>query len=130
MRGNLLKQLFWFGATGAAAAATHLLVVVLLVEGGGAAPLVANIGGFLVAFGVSYPGHRYLTFATGRAPPAQSLPRFFLVAGLGFLLNESLFALLLLLTPLPYPAALLLVLGLVAVVTYLLSRHWAFLPHS
>lgn len=120
------RQLFWFGATGAAAAATHLLVVLLLVEGGGLAPLAANVGGFLVAFLVSYGGHRHLTFADHAAPVAQSLPRFFLVACLGFLCNEGLFALLLAFTELPYPAALVLVLLAVAVLTFVLGRCWAF----
>ncbi|MFZ5562324.1 MAG: GtrA family protein [Pseudomonadota bacterium] len=121
-----MRQLFWFGATGTAAAATHLLVVLLLVEGGGLPPLRANGGGFLAAFAVSYLGHRHLTFAAPAAPLAQSLPRFFLVACGGFLLNEGLFALLLACTALPYPAALAGVLLAVAAVTFLLSRHWAF----
>jgi putative flippase GtrA len=127
MKRALLRQLFWFGATGAAAAVTHLLVVILLVEAWGAAPLVANAGGFLVAFGVSYLGHRHLTFAAGAVPARQSLPRFLLVAGLGFALNEGLFALLLATTALPYQAALVLVLLAVAGVTFLLSRQWAFM---
>lgn len=120
------RQLFWFGATGAAAAATQLLAVMVLVESGGLAPLLANGFGFLVAFGVSYLGHRHLTFSAHDVMTARSLPRFFLVAVLGFLLNELLFALLLTQTALPYWFALALVLLAVAVITFVMSRGWAF----
>lgn len=121
-----MRQLLWFGLTGAAAALTHLLSVLALVEGAGLAPLAANLGGFLLAFGVSYLGHRHLTFTATHLPHAQTLPRFLGVAVAGFALNEALFALLLAYTALPYALALALVLALVASLTFLLGRHWAF----
>lgn len=119
------RQLFFFLLTGAMAALTHLLVVVLLVEAGMLAPLIANAGGFAIAFFVSYAGHHRFTFAALECPHRQGLPRFLLVACSGFLLNESLFALLLR-ARWPYPAALLVALLAVAVLTFLLSRYWAF----
>ena len=56
-----------FIAVGCMAAAVHLGVVVLLVGGLGWAPLVANVVGWLVAFGFSLTGHRLLTFRSRRA---------------------------------------------------------------
>ena len=118
-----------FLAVGATAALVHAAVVWMLVSSAQLAPLVANVGGFAVAFWVSFFGHRYLSFTHGRHSPWQrALPRFALVAGLAFGGNELLYALLLHFTDLPYLLALVLVLGLVAVGTYLLSRFWAFSP--
>lgn len=121
-----MRQLLWFGLTGAAAATTHLLLVLWLVEGAGLAPLRANVAGFGLAFLVSYSGHRHFTFAGCGSPHHQALPRFLMVALAGLLLNQGLFAVLLSLTPLPYPLALVLVLAVVAALTFVLGRHWAF----
>ena len=124
-----MKKLAAFGLVGLTAAGVHYLVVWLLVSHYAVAPLAANVGGFLVAFWTSFFGHRHLSFAHARpAPVRQSLPRFAAVALTGFAVNESLYAWLLAYTPLPYTWALVLVLGTVAVATYLLSRFWAFLP--
>lgn len=124
------RRLFWFVATGCTAAAVHFGVVVLLVARFGAAPLWANLGGWLVALGVSFTGHLRLSFADQAAPAARSARRFFLVSALGFVVNESAYALLLHGSGLGYRAALAAVLVGVAVLTYLLSRHWAFLGGS
>lgn len=121
-----MSRLFWFGMTGTAAALAHLGVVLALVEGAGQAPLGANVGGFLVGFAVSYGGQRYLTFADTAQAHARTLPRFFAVACLGFLLNEGFYALLLAGTALPYLLALAVVLVAVAAVTFTLSRYWVF----
>lgn len=121
-----MRQLLWFGLTGATAAITHLFVVLWLVEGAGLAPLRANVAGFGLAFIVSYAGHRHFTFAGCDSPHHQALPRFLLVALAGLLLNQGAFALLLSFTSLPYPLALVLVLAAVAVLTFVLGRHWAF----
>lgn len=119
-------RLLRFGVAGSLAALVHLLLVVALVERAALSPLRANAAGFGVAFLVSYGGQRYFTFADGDSPHRQALPRYLVVAASGWLLNQSLFALLLACTPLPYPLALGLVLALVAAVTFLLARHWVF----
>jgi putative flippase GtrA len=121
------RRLFWFVATGCVAAAVHFGVVVGLVGRFGMPPLLANVGGWAVALGVSFVGHLRLSFADQAAPAARSARRFLLVSALGFGINESAYALLLLDGGLGYRVALAAVLLGVAVVTYLLSRHWAFL---
>ncbi|MCY1537435.1 GtrA-like protein [compost metagenome] len=89
-------------------------------------PLTANLLGFLPAFKVSYWGHRLKTFNAGAVSHTLALPRFFLVACLGFALNEAVYFLLLRFTQLDYRPALLLVLAAVAALTFLLGRLWAF----
>jgi len=118
-----------FGVVGLTAAAVHYWTVVALVELLGIAPLRANVGGFIVAFWVSYFGHRYWTFSDTvdrQAGQTQSFLRFLSVAVLGFMMNEFLFFLLLHYTGMPYYIALAIVVLTVAVMTYVLSRLWAF----
>lgn len=120
-----MRSLLWFGAVGASAAAVHFGVVVLAVNLLACAPLIANVLGFMLAFCVSFVGHHRLSFAAQRARGRQALPRFALVALLGFASNELMYAVLLGLG-MEYRLALLLVLVAVAAMTWLLSRHWAF----
>lgn len=128
--GGLMMRLqsqLLFIAVGAAAAGVHLSVVWLLVHFGSVLPLVANPFGFFIAFWVSFFGHKHGSFRRDEPHSmARTLPRFALVAVAGFVFNELLFAALLAWTPIPYAVALFLVIGIVAVLTYLSSRHWAF----
>ncbi|KDE40118.1 MAG: GtrA family protein [Nitrincola lacisaponensis] len=121
----MLAQVSRFALVGISALIVHWLVVRLLVPLG-MPPLIANVFGFAVAFNVSYFGHRKLTFKADALNHSRTLPRFASVALGSFAVNEALYALLLMLTPLRYDVALLLVLGIVAVLTYLFSRFWAF----
>lgn len=118
-----------FGIVGLTAAAIHYWTVVVLVELFGMAPLRANIGGFIVAFWCSYFGHRHWTFSDTidrQAKGRQSFLRFLSVALLGFCMNALLFFLFLHYTTVPYYVALAIVVLVVAAMTYLLSRLWAF----
>jgi len=120
-----VSSLLWFGLVGASAAAVHFGVVWLLVSQGMLAALIANVLGFLLAFGVSFLGHHRLSFAAQQARGRDALPRFALVAVLGFVSNELMYAVLLR-WGMEYRLALLLVLITVAAMTWLLSRHCAF----
>lgn len=120
-------RLLRFGAVGLLAAAVHYWTVIGLVELLQILPLQANFGGFAVAFWVSYFGHRYWTFDNpGGIAAAASFLRFLATALLGFCLNELLFYLFLRYLELPYYVALAVVVAIVAVMTYVLSRWWAF----
>ena len=116
-----------FVAVGCAAAATHLGVVLLLVGGYGWPPLVANVGGWLAAFVVSFSGHQWLTFRAAGAPPWRAARRFFVLSALGFGINELAYAITLHWTGWRYDVLLALILVGVAFITYLLSSRWAFL---
>jgi putative flippase GtrA len=117
----------WFIVVGCLAATVHFGVVVGLVHGLTLPPLAANVAGWLVAFVVSFSGHFHLTFRSLRAPLRRSAWRFFLVSAFGFSANEITYAALLHWTGLNYALTLAIVLIAVAVATWLLSRHWAFL---
>ena len=119
------QQLVFFSGIGGSAALAHLLIVLNLVSYLQIDPLVANIIAFFIAFNISYFGHKYLTFAEIENQKQLSLPHFFLVASSAGVLNELLYFLLLNYTAINYLLALTLVLGLVAVYSFFLSRFWA-----
>lgn len=122
---RLSQRLVFFTGIGGFAALVHILVVMNLVTYVNLHPLIANVFAFLIAFNVSYLGHKYLTFANIGEQKQLSLPHFFLVASSAGLINEGLYYLLLSYTQINYLIALILVLGLVAVYSYILSHFWA-----
>ncbi|WP_173237892.1 GtrA family protein [Legionella antarctica] len=122
---KLPHRLIYFGVTGVSAATVHVITVSGLVTFMQVRPLVANIFAFLLAFNVSFLGHRYFTFAKLHNQKQLSLPHFFLVASSAGVINELLYFLLLDYTPLGYLIALIIVLGLVSVYSFMLSRFWA-----
>ncbi len=116
----------WFAMIGAAAALVHYITAVSLESLEWLSAAHANIVGFLAAFPVSYFGHRFLSFAHLNAQHRQALPRFFSVALLGFIANQTLVLTGLACTPLPFWLVLGIVMVVVALSTYLLSHFWAF----
>jgi putative flippase GtrA len=121
---RLFQSGFWFSLIGALAALVHLMVFELLRSR--ILPELANLGGFLVAFGVSFVGHRRLSFQGSTTPVKTSLLRFGVTAGAGFVANELFFMLALHVLSWPVWPALITALLLAAAQTYLLSRWWAF----
>ena len=115
------QQLLFFSGIGASAALAHLLSVLNLVSHFSIEPLLANV----IAFNISYLGHKYLTFSQLENQKQLSLPHFFLVAFSAGVLNELLYYLLLNYTTIHYLLALVVVLGLVATYSFFLSRFWA-----
>lgn len=119
------QQILFFSGIGGSAALAHLLVVLNLVSHFDIEPLVANIIAFFIAFNISYLGHKHLTFSQLENQKQLSLPHFFLVASSAGILNEVLYFLLLNYTSIHYLLALIVVLGLVAIYSFFLSRFWA-----
>lgn len=119
-----MSSTFWFLAVGSTAAATHVAVFSL------AAPYLwpelANAVGFVIAFFVSFGGHRWLSFSDASTSVGTSLGRFALTAFSGFACNELVFVLLLRALQWNELVALISALVLAAGQTYLLSRFWAF----
>lgn len=123
---RMSRELICFALVGCTAMLVHFLLVALLLVPAGMAPLLANVLGFLLAFQVSYWGHSRYTFRVGAAAHGKAMARFFAVACLSFALNELLYFLLLRYTALDYRSALLVVLALVAALTFALGKLWAF----
>ncbi|HHT0592441.1 TPA: GtrA family protein [Legionella anisa] len=122
---KLRHRLIYFLGIGGAAAFVHLFTVFNLVKFMHVQALVANVLAFLIAFNVSFLGHKYLTFSQLRDEKNLSLPHFFLVAASAGIINEMLYFLLLRYTTLNYLFALFLVLGFVSVYSFLISKFWA-----
>jgi len=115
---------FWFLAVGGAAAATHMGVFALAQ--GHMWPELANALGFVIAFGVSFAGHRLLSFKDAGTSVATSFRRFGVTALAGFASNEIVFVVLLRGLGFPSLLALFLALAFAAGQTFVLSRFWAF----
>jgi putative flippase GtrA len=122
----LVRQISWFIAVGCAAAGTHWLVVVGCVEILHARPLIANLVGWMVAFGVSFSGHFLLTFRHQAGAWHVAARRFFVISAAGFLINEATYAWLLHRTAVRYDLLLALVLVAIAILTFIVSRLWGF----
>ena len=115
---------FWFLAVGGSAALTHMGVFALAQAH--MLPELANARGFVVAFFVSFAGHRLLSFKDAATSVATSLGRFAVTALAGFASNELIFSLLLRALDLPALLALFIALVFAAGQTFLFSRYWAF----
>lgn len=120
------QSISWFTVIGAAAAAVHYVVAVSLEWTQLLPPSQANVAGFLMAFPVSYFGHRAFSFSKQTATHSHAFPRFLAIAVVGFVANQLLLIAALRYTWLPFWFALGLVMVIIAASTYLLSRHWAF----
>lgn len=126
-----LKSATWFTLIGVIAAIVHYAVAVSLEYFEILTASEANIAGFLMAFPVSFIGHKTYSFpdrqlSSHQLSSAKSLVRFFFVAVLGFLANQSLVVINVHTLRLSFWFALGVVMVFVAVSTYLLSRYWAF----
>ena len=115
---------FWFLVVGTSAALTHWVVLALsqtymVAE-------LANALGFVVAFWVSFGGHRWLSFRDARTSVPQSLLRFGVTSLAGFATNEFVFSALLRLLEFPLGLAWFLAAASAAAQTFVLSRFWAF----
>lgn len=118
-------RLIYFASIGGTAALVHLMTVFSLVTFLHMSALIANLFAFLIAFNVSFWGHKYLTFSRLYDEKTLSFPHFFLVAVSAGIINETFYFFFLHYTQLDYMLALILVLGSVSVYSFILSRFWA-----
>jgi putative flippase GtrA len=126
LRNKLVQQILRFGTVGTTAAGVQVGLVALFVEFNLLTPLAANIIAFFIAFQVSYWGHRQWTFNANDRDHRVTLPRLFLIASSAFVANETLFYIFLKDLHLQYILALMLVLTILPVVTFSLSKFWVF----
>ena len=120
-----MQSLIRFGTTGVLATLTHVAVFVALVEWLNLRPLYAAAPAFLAAVGVSY-GLNYRWTFRADGPHQVMLPRFVLVALAGLGINLLITWLVVDVGKYWYGFALMLVVTLVPLMTYLLSRFWVF----
>jgi putative flippase GtrA len=128
---HLALQYARFGTVGLTAAAIHVLVFVAAMELARLVPLVANFVAFGVAVLVSFFGHLQWTFrgqtaGGGRTQGRVALPRFILVALTGLALNSLAVYLVVNILAWPYYYAIALMISVVPLVVFVLSKFWAF----
>ena len=111
-----------FLVVGAVATLVHVLLYVAAVATLGWSPLAANALGFAAGVQVSYFGHGRWTFREAVGSPL----RFWAVAGLGFVLNSLFVQLVTVGLGLSYVWAIPLIAGVTPVLTFALSKLWAF----
>ena len=122
---RLAHQFVRYAGAGAVATACHYATLIAAVEVGGASPVLAAMFGFLVGGSISYGLNRSWTFGSDRAHEA-AVPRFAIVAFIGFLLTGAFMALLTGPLGLHYLLAQVTTTGLVMIWTFLGHRHWTF----
>lgn len=143
-RNSASFQALWFLAVGASAALVHFLVLISIVNFTNISPSWANVGAFLVAFGVSFLGHFYFTFKQFNYPDKgckqsndqkntthylPALAKWFGSSMLGFLANQSLFVLGMSYFGQHYYILIwLIVTGIITIMTFALGKFWAFKP--
>lgn len=127
----LFNQVAKFASVGLVATGVHTLVYALLGGLQQITPMAANFLAFLVAFVFSYVGHFKFTFAEEmdgrsmqRAFGVQL--RFFIVALIGLALNSGVVWLTTEIFTLNYLFAIVPMVFLVPLLTFGLSRLWAF----
>jgi putative flippase GtrA len=120
------RRLLRFVAVGGAATLVHWSAAIAAGRFGGVAPAEADLLGWMAGFGVSFSGQFGITFRDQGAPMGRAMARFFVVSIGGFGLNLALYTALLHASPWPHELLLAIVLAVVASLTYVLSRHWAF----
>jgi putative flippase GtrA len=103
----------------------HFSIVVTLVQHYAYEPLIANIFAFIISFQAGYFGHRHFTFTGTTTLHAVAFPKLLTLQIFNFIANESLFYFFLSLH-LPYQLALLLVLSILPLFTFTVSKLWIF----
>jgi putative flippase GtrA len=120
-----MNSLIRFGLSGGVATLTHVAVFVALVEWVNLRPVYASVPAFLTAVGVSYVlNYRWTFQATG--PHQVLLPRFVLVAVIGLVLNLFITYLFVDQAQLWYGYALMAIILVIPITTFVLSRFWVF----
>ncbi|MDD7805395.1 MAG: GtrA family protein [Endozoicomonas sp. (ex Botrylloides leachii)] len=122
-----MNRLIKFILVGSLAACVHLAILHTLVSYFSLTPLSGNIIAFAIAFFISYTGQSLWTFGHKQHKHTITLLRFLATQLFcSFALNQGLYALLLHFTGLNYMMASFVVLITVPLVTYTLSKYWAF----
>ena len=122
-----MNQLIKFAVVGSLAALIHLSILHLLVQAQWLTPLYANAVAFITSFIASYLGQSLWTFNHREHDHRTTMLRFLVTQLLcSFVLNQGLYSLLLTYTTIHYMLASFLVLAIVPVATFTISKYWAF----
>ena len=121
----MVRQILKFGLVGGLATGVHMVIGFLLIHAGWPV-LIANGAAFIMAFLVSLAGHLGFTFADQQADFPKALWKFAAVAVTGFGCNQAILSCIVLWSDVADTTALFIATTCSAIVTFVLSRSWAF----
>ncbi len=121
----MIAQFCRFGTVGVLATLVHLALSLLLFRSG-VALHIANALAFFCAFSISFIAHFWFTFAVKSASILKALLRYFIVAVTGYALNGGVLIAAEATGKISAEPALILAVGLAAILSFFLSRSWAF----
>lgn len=120
-----LISLLRFCIVGVATTITHIVIVAFILVFNLMPIFTANFTAFLTAFCVSFIGNYKWTFKSHNNLK-RSLGRYFLIASLGFIVNNIILFILIYEKILPPLYAAIISACFIPIVTFLLSKYWAF----
>ena len=121
---QLVRQLLSFGTVGMLATVVHVSLAYFLMIQTETNPYLANLAGFLAAFGISFIGNARLTFRYDGNLSGPAVR--FLVISLASLALTSTITALVEAYGLPRWTYVAMTLAVVPPVTFLLSKFWVF----
>lgn len=119
-------QIIKFVVVGILAALVHLSVLWLLVNLLGVFPLIANAIAFALAFSVSFLGQSLWTFSHKTHNHTAMIRYLVIQLTCSFVLNQGLYTVLIVYTSLNYLVASFMALATIPIITFTLSKYWAF----
>ena len=119
------RHLLLFAALGGIGTLAHYAVLISLVQSGLAGPVAGSTAGFLVGGLTNYQLSRRIVFRSSK-PHHEAMSKFFLIAGIGLVINAALMALLTGPLGAPYLPAQILVTGLLVLWHYSGNALWTF----
>lgn len=120
-----LRHLLLFAALGGIGTVAHYAVLISFVQSGLAGPVVGSTAGFLVGGLTNYQLSRRIVFRSHK-PHHEAMTKFFLIAGIGLVINAALMTLLTGPLGAPYLPAQILVTGLLVLWHYTGNALWTF----
>jgi putative flippase GtrA len=120
-----LRQFLRFGVIGVAATLTHIAAALVMIERLGIDIMAANAFAFCIAFPVSYFGNHAWTFRANGGH-GMHVPRFLATSLGGLALNQAIVFVATRHFGLHYLTAILIVVALVPLLTFVASKLWAF----
>lgn len=120
-----LRHIALFAALGALGTLAHYAVLIGLVQAGLTGPVAGSTLGFLTGGFVNYQLNRRVVFRSSK-PHHEAMSKFFVVAGIGLVLNALLMALLTGPLGAPYLPAQIVVTGLLVLWHYAGNAAWTF----
>jgi len=120
-----IRKILTFGFVGIAASVIHFVTAVVAMRIFEAPIFLANLFGFIIAFGLSYVGHYKWTFQS-TANHKVSVPKFAITAIIGYLINNIVLLILISATGRELSSFILIAIGVSAATVYLISNRWVF----